>query len=156
MQKITTFLTYDGRAEEAVNLYTSLFARSKIVRTSRYGDAGPGPKGSVMSIVFELDGQTFYALNGGSSFTFAPGISLFVSCETQEELDRLWSTLSEGGKKIQCGWLVDRFGVSWQIVPRILMELLNDPDAAKATRVMNAMLGMQKLDIAGLKRAAEG
>jgi predicted 3-demethylubiquinone-9 3-methyltransferase (glyoxalase superfamily) len=156
MQKITTFLTYDGRAEEAVKLYTSLFANSKIVQTSRYGDAGPGAKGSVMSLTFEIEGQTFIALNGGPSFTFAPGISLFIRCDTQEEVDRLWEALSEGGKKIMCGWLVDRFGVSWQVVPRILGELLNDPDRAKATRVMKAMMTMQKLDIAELKRAAEG
>jgi predicted 3-demethylubiquinone-9 3-methyltransferase (glyoxalase superfamily) len=156
MQKITTFLTYDGRAEEAVNLYTSIFPRSKIVETSRYGEAGPGPKGSVMTMTFELEGQTFIALNGGPSFTFTQGISLFVSCDTQEEVDRLWEKLSEGGKTIQCGWLVDRLGVSWQIVPRVLMQLMQDPDKAKAGRVMKAMLGMVKLDIAALKRAAEG
>lgn len=156
MQKITTFLTYDGRAEEAVNLYVSLFPRSKITQVTRYGDTGPGPKGSVMVMTFELDGQPFYALNGGPSFTFTQGISLFVSCDTQEEVDRLWESLSEGGKKIQCGWLVDRFGVSWQIVPKILMELTSGPDKAKSERVMKAMMGMVKLDIAGLKRAAEG
>ena len=157
MQKITTFLTYDGRAEEAVELYTSLFPRSKVVQVTRYGDTGPGPKGSVMMVVFELEGQTFYALNGGPSFTFSQGISLFVSCDTQEEVDRYWSKLTEGGgKEIQCGWLVDRFGVSWQIVPKVLPELLGGPDKAKAQRVMKAMMGMVKLDIAALKRAAEG
>lgn len=153
MQRITTFLTFDHQAEEAVELYTSIFDRSRIVSTTRYGDAGPGPKGAVMSMVFELEGQTFYALNGGPSFQFSQGISLFVSCETQEEIDRFWAKLSLGGKPNRCGWLTDRFGVSWQIVPSILSRLLNDPDRAKSQRVMEAMLGMTKLEIAGLKRA---
>jgi len=156
MQKITTFLTFNDQAEAAVKLYTSIFKRSKIVSTSRYGDAGPGPKGSLMSATFELEGQTFMALNGGPTFTFAQGISLFVSCETQAEIDELWEKLSEGGRQVQCGWLTDRFGVSWQIVPSILGTLLNDKDPAKSRRVMNAMLQMKKLDIQGLERAYEG
>ena len=155
-QKITTFLTFDGQAENAVNLYTSVFKNSKITSTSRYGDGGPGPKGSLMSATFELDGQEFIALNGGPSFSFAQGFSLFVSCETQAELDEYWEKLSEGGKQVQCGWLTDKFGVSWQIVPSVLGKLLSDPDKQKAGRVMNAMLKMVKLDIAELKRAYEG
>jgi predicted 3-demethylubiquinone-9 3-methyltransferase (glyoxalase superfamily) len=154
VQKITTFLTYDGRAEEAVELYTSVFPNSRILSKSYYGDAGPGDPGSVMSLNFELAGQEFVALNAGPQFSFAPGISLFVSCETQEEVDELWEKLSEGGEKGPCGWLTDKFGVSWQIVPRQLGELLSDPDREKAGRVMNAMLGMRKLEIAGLEEAA--
>jgi predicted 3-demethylubiquinone-9 3-methyltransferase (glyoxalase superfamily) len=157
MQTITTFLTFNNRAEEAVNLYTSVFPRSKILSTSRYGDAGPGPKGSLMSATFELEGQTFMALNGGPSFQFSQGFSLFVSCKTQEEIDQYTAKLIEGGGElVQCGWLRDRFGVSWQIIPTILGELLSDPDPKRAGRVMKAMLGMQKLDIAALKRAADG
>ncbi len=155
MQKITTFLTFDKQAEEAVNLYTSIFKNAKIVSTSRYGEGGPWPKGTLMSATFELEGQTFIALNGGPTFTFSQGISLFVSCETQEEVDALWDKLSEGGEKLPCGWLKDRFGVSWQIVPTILGKLLNDEDPVKAKRVLGAMLGMSKLDINGLKKAYE-
>jgi len=153
MQKITTFLTYNGGAEEAVELYTSVFGNSRILSKSHYGDAGPGEKGSVMSLTFELEGQEFIALNA-SGFSFTAGISLFVSCETQEEVDELWEKLSEGGEQGPCGWLTDRFGVSWQIVPRTLGELLSDPDREKANRVMNAMLGMGKIEIAGLEEAA--
>ena len=153
MQKITTFLTFDDQAEEAVNLYTSVFANSRIVSTSRYGDGGPRPKGSFMSATFELEGQEFIALNGGPSFTFAPGISLFVRCETQDEIDELWEKLSEGGRQVACGWLTDRYGISWQIVPRILGEMLNDEDPAKAQAVMNAMLQMTKIEIDELRRA---
>lgn len=156
MQKITTFLTYNGRAEEAVKLYTSVFPHSRIVKTTRYGDAGPGPKGSVMTIAFELDGQPFVALNGGPSFTFSQGISLSVNCETQAELDLVWEGLCAGGKPIQCGWLTDRFGVSWQIVPARMGELIGDPDPAKARRTMEAMLKMVKLDIGALQRAHDG
>jgi predicted 3-demethylubiquinone-9 3-methyltransferase (glyoxalase superfamily) len=156
MQKITTFLAFNGQAEEAVKLYTSVFKNSRIVSTRRYGDAGPGPKGSVMTMVFEIEGQRFYALNGGPTFTFALGISLFVNCETQAEVDELWEKLSDGGKKGQCGWLTDRFGVSWQIVPSVLGELLGGKDAAKANRAMQAMLQMTKLDIAVLQRAYDG
>ena len=155
MQRITTFLTFNDQAEEAVNFYTSVFENSRIVSTTRYGEAGPGPKGSLMSANFELAGQQFIALNGGPSFSFAQGISLFVNCETQEEVDRYWERLSEGGEKGPCGWLTDKFGVSWQVVPRILGELLNDEDPEKAKRVMNAMLQMSKLEIEGLRRAYE-
>ena len=155
MQKITPFLWFDGQAEEAVNFYTAIFKNSKIVDVMRYGDAGPGPKGSVMSATFELDGEEFIALNGGPMFTFSPAIAFFVKCETQEEVDKYWQKLSEGGEKQRCGWLKDKYGVSWQIVPTILGQLLQDKDAGKSTRVMNAMLKMDKLDIAGLKRASE-
>ena len=154
-KKITTFLTFDDQAEEAMNLYTSVFPNSKITSTRRYGAAGPGAEGSLMTGTFELDGQEFMALNGGPSFGFAQGISLFVECETQEEVDRLWDTLSEGGQQHPCGWLSDKFGVSWQIVPRILGELLDDEDPVKANRVMSAMLQMGKIEIDVLKRAYE-
>jgi predicted 3-demethylubiquinone-9 3-methyltransferase (glyoxalase superfamily) len=153
--KITTFLTYDGEAEEAVELYTSVFSNSKIVNERRYGEAGPGEKGSLMTATFELDGQEFMALNGGPSFTFGQGISLFVDCETQEEVDRLWEKLSAGGEQLQCGWLKDKFGISWQIIPSVLGELLGDEDPEKANRVMNAMLQMGKIEIDGLRRAYE-
>ncbi|HEU4941829.1 MAG TPA: VOC family protein [Gaiellaceae bacterium] len=156
MQKITTFLTFEDRAEEAVDFYTSIFPDSRIVSTSRYGDAGPLPKGTFMSAEFELAGQPFMALNGGPSFTFAQGISLFVSCETQDEVDALWEKLSDGGEPGPCGWLTDRFGVSWQVIPRVLGELLGDEDPEKAARVMNAMLPMGKIEIEGLRRAYEG
>ena len=156
MKKITTFLTFKDQAEEAVKLYTSIFKNSRILSTSRYGDAGPGAKGSLMSANFELDGQEFVALNGGPSFEFSQGMSLMVDCENQDEVDMFWEKLSEGGSKGPCGWLTDRFGVSWQIVPRVLGELMNDPDPAKASRVMKAMLQMSKIDIAEIERAAEG
>ena len=156
MQKITTFLTFNDQAEEAVHLYISLFRNSRLVSTTRYGEAGPGPKGSVMGASFQLEGQDFIALNGGPHFTFAQGISLFVSCQTQEEIDRLYQKLSEGGEKQPCGWVKDKFGVSWQIVPPILGEMLGDKDPEKAKRVMLAMLQMQKLDIKTLERAYEG
>jgi predicted 3-demethylubiquinone-9 3-methyltransferase (glyoxalase superfamily) len=152
-KKITTFLTFDGRAEEAIQLYTSVFPDSRITSKSYYGDAGPGEKGNFMTGTFELAGQEFMALNGGPSFTFAQGISLFVDCETQEEVDDLWERLSEGGEQGPCGWLRDMFGVSWQIVPRALGEMLNDEDPGKSQAVMEAMLQMGKIDIAGLKRA---
>ena len=155
MQKITPFLWFDGKAEEAANFYTSIFENSKIVNVMRYGEAGPGPKGTVMAATFELAGREFTALNGGPMFTFSPAISLFVHCETQEEVDELWEKLSEGGEKQRCGWLKDKYGVSWQIVPTALGQLLQDKDAGKSTRVMNAMMQMNKLDIAGLRRAYE-
>ena len=155
-KKITTFLTYDGRAEAAVDLYTSVFPNSKITSTRRYGEAGPGEEGSLMTATFELDGQEFMALNGGPSFTFGQGFSLFVDCETQEEVDQLWEKLSEGGEQGQCGWLTDKFGVSWQIIPSALGELLGDENREKANRVMNAMLQMGKLEIDELKKAAAG
>ena len=153
MQKITPFLWFDDQAEEAMVFYTSIFKNSKIGSISRYGDAGPGPAGSVMSATFQLDGQEFMALNGGPVFTFSPAISFFVNCETQEEVDDLWDKLSEGGEEGQCGWLKDRYGLSWQIVPSALGEMLGDKDAEKAQRVMNAMLQMRKIDIATLRLA---
>ena len=153
MQKISPFLWFDNQAEEAVNFYTSIFKNSKVETMTRYGDAGPGPKGTVMSATFQLNGQEFMALNGGPEFTFTPAISFFVNCETQEEVDDLWEKLSEGGEKQQCGWVTDRFGVTWQIVPTALGELLNDPDDEKSSRVMQAMLKMTKIDIAELNRA---
>ena len=155
MQKITTFLTYNDQAEQAANLYISVFPNSKIVSVTRYGASGPGPKGSVMSVSFQLAGQDFFALNGGASFKFAEGISLFVNCETQAEIDDLWEKLSRGGKPGPCGWLTDKFGVSWQIVSSVLGKYLSDKDAGKSTRVMQAMLQMTKLDISKLKRAYE-
>jgi len=155
MQKITPFLWFDGKAEEAMNFYISIFKNSKVVSIMRYGDAGPGPKGTVMSATFELEGQRFIALNGGPMFTFSQAISFFVNCETQEEVDKLWEKLSEGGEKQRCAWLKDKFGVSWQIVPTVLGELLQDKDPEKSKRVMQAMLQMDKIDIAGLKRAYE-
>jgi predicted 3-demethylubiquinone-9 3-methyltransferase (glyoxalase superfamily) len=155
-QKITTFLTYGGSAEEAVELYTSIFPDSKILSKRYYGDAGPGPKGTFMTAEFELFGQRFMALNGESSvFSFAPGISLLVSCEDQAEVDEYWEKLSEGGEEGPCGWLTDKFGVSWQIVPRILGELLGDEDPVKANAVMEAMFRMRKIEIEGLKQAYE-
>jgi len=156
MPKITPFLWFDGRAEEAMNFYTSIFKNSKVGRVTRYGDAGPAPKGSVMSATFQLEGQEFMALNGGPMFSFTPAVSFFVNCETQEEVDELWEKLSEGGKKERCGWLKDKFGLSWQIIPSILGQLLGDKDPAKSARVMQAMLQMTKIEIEGLKRAARG
>ncbi|MBI3476078.1 MAG: VOC family protein [Acidobacteria bacterium] len=156
MQKITPFLWFDGKAEDAMNFYVSIFKNSQIVKVSRCGDAGPGPKGSVMSATFQLEGQDFFALNGGPQFTFTPAISLFVNCETQAEVDELWQKLSDGGKEERCGWLKDRFGLSWQIIPSALGKLMNDPDPQKASRVMMAMLQMVKIDIAGLQRAYDG
>ncbi len=153
MQKITPFLWFDGNAEEAMNFYVSIFKNSKVVSVMRCGEAGPGPKGSVMGATFELDGQRFHALNGGPKFAFTPAISLFVNCETQQEVDDLWERLSDGGEKQRCGWLKDKFGLSWQIVPSILGDLLGGKDAEKSSRAMKAMLQMDKLDIEGLKRA---
>jgi predicted 3-demethylubiquinone-9 3-methyltransferase (glyoxalase superfamily) len=153
MQKITPSLWFDGQAEEAMQFYVSTFKNSEIISIARYGDAGPGPKGSVMVATFELDGQRFLALNGGPQFTFSPAISFLVNCSTQEEVDYLWERLSEGGEKNQCGWLRDKYGLSWQIVPTILGELMQDKDPEKSKRVMQAMLQMHKLDIAGLQRA---
>jgi len=155
MQKIVPFLWFDGRAEEAMNFYVSIFKNSKVGNVTRCGDAGPGPKGSVLTASFQLEGQDFIALNGGPAYQFTPAISLFVNCETQREVDDLWDKLSDGGKIQQCGWLQDKFGVSWQIIPTTLMKLLNDKDTAKSARVMKAMLGMVKIDIEGLRRAYE-
>lgn len=155
MQKITPCLWFDGQAEEAMNFYLSVFKNGKVRDVMRYGDTGPGPKGSVLTATLEIEGQEFIALNGGSMYHFTPALSLFVRCETQEEVDRYWDALLVGGQAVQCGWLTDQFGVSWQIVPTVLGEMLKDPDAAKSARVMQAMMQMVKLDIAGLKRAYE-
>ena len=156
MHKITTFLTFDNQAEEAVNLYVSVFKNSKILNVSRYGEGAPVPTGTVMSVSFMLEGQEFMALNGGPHFTFSDGISLFVSCERQDEVDELWEKLSAGGEKGPCGWLKDRFGVSWQIIPAALGQMLGDKDPQKSQRAMQAMLKMTKIDIAALRQAFEG
>lgn len=153
MQTITPFLWFDGKAEEAMNFYVSIFKNSKVGSVSRYGEGGPGPKGSVMSATFQLLGQEFIALNGGPMFTFSPAISLFVNCETQEEVDELWEKLSAGGEKQRCGWLKDKYGLSWQIIPSILGKLLQDKDAVKSSRAMQAMLQMDKIDIKRLQQA---
>ena len=154
MQKITPFLWFDTEGEEAARFYTSVFPNSKIVEVTHYGSAGPRPDGLVMTVSFELDGQRFVALNGGPEFSFSEAISFEVSCQTQDEVDSYWNRLSEGGEEGPCGWLKDRFGVSWQIVPTVLEELLTDPDTEKAQRVMAAMLEMTKIEIDGLERAA--
>ena len=156
MQKITPFLWFDDNAEEAMNFYVSVFKNSKVGSVSRYGEAGPGPKGTVMSATFQLEGQEFMALNGGPQFKFTPAISFFVDCETQEEVDALWEKLSAGGRKDRCGWLQDKFGVSWQIIPSALRRLLNGNDPAKSQRVMKAMLQMDKIDIKRLEEARNG
>ena len=154
MQKITPFLWFDGNAEEAVNFYLSIFKNSKMGKISRYGDAGPGPKGSVMSVTFQIEGQEFFALNGGPQFKFTPAISFFVNCETQQEVDDLWEKLSAGGRTDRCGWLQDKFGLSWQIIPTVLGQLLGDKDPQRAKRAMQAMLQMTKIDIEKLQQAA--
>ena len=157
MQKITPFLWFDDKAEEAASFYTSIFRNSKIVSIARYGDAGAEvsgrPKGTVMTVAFQLEGQEFVALNGGPQFKFTEAISFVVNCQTQEEVDEYWEKLFDGGREVQCGWLKDKYGLSWQIVPTILSEMLNDPDPKKAERVMKAMLQMKKIDIKGLKQA---
>jgi len=153
MQKITPFLWFDGKAEEAMNFYVSIFNSSKVGTITRYGDAGPGPKGTVMIATFQLEGQDFIALNGGPQYSFTPAISLVVDCKTQQEVDELWEKISAGGKTDRCGWLRDKFGVSWQIVPSVLRELMADKDPEKSKRVMKAMLQMTKIDIQGLKQA---
>jgi predicted 3-demethylubiquinone-9 3-methyltransferase (glyoxalase superfamily) len=154
MQKITPFLWFDGNAEEAANFYISIFKNSNMGRISRYGDAGPGPKGSVMSVTFQIEGQEFFALNGGPQFKFTPAISFFVNCETQQEVDELWEKLSAGGRTDRCGWLQDKFGLSWQIIPTVLGQLLGDKDPQRAKRAMQAMLQMTKIDIEKLQQAA--
>jgi predicted 3-demethylubiquinone-9 3-methyltransferase (glyoxalase superfamily) len=153
MQKITPFLWFDNKAEEAMNLYVSIFKNSKVLSVARYGEAGPGPKGTVMTAQFQLEGQEFIALNGGPQFQFTEAISFCVSCETQREVDELWARLTEGGQESQCGWLKDKYGLSWQIVPTILSKLLTDKDPKKSQRVMQAMLQMKKIDIKGLQTA---
>jgi predicted 3-demethylubiquinone-9 3-methyltransferase (glyoxalase superfamily) len=155
IQKITPFLWFDHQAEEAATFYTSIFPNSKIVKVVRYGAAGPGPAGSAMTVAFQLEGQSFVALNGGPVYKFTPAISFVVNCQTQAEVDNYWEKLSAGGAEVQCGWVKDRFGLSWQIVPTVLAELLADPDPAKSQRVMKAMLAMTKMDIAALKAAYE-
>jgi predicted 3-demethylubiquinone-9 3-methyltransferase (glyoxalase superfamily) len=155
MQKITPFLWFDNQAEEAAKFYTSIFKNSKISSISHYGEVGPGPKGSVMVVTFELAGEEFMALNGGPLFKFTEAVSLSVNCETQEEVDELWEKLSEGGEKGRCGWLKDKYGLSWQINPTVLGKMLSDKDAEKSNRVMQAMLQMDKIDIGKLEQAYE-
>ena len=156
MHKITPFLWFDGKAEEAMNFYTSIFKNSKVGRVTRYGESSPGSKGAVMTATFQLDGQEFIALNGGPQFSFTPAISFFVNCENQEEVDDFWEKLSEGGKESQCGWLSDKYGITWQIVPSALGKMLSDKDPEKSKRVTQAMLQMKKLDVAKLEQAYEG
>jgi prepilin-type processing-associated H-X9-DG protein len=156
MQKITTMLWFDGHAEQAANFYTSIFKNSKITATSRFGEAGPGPKGSVMTVGFEIEGREFTALNGGPQFKFNEAVSFMIHCDTQNEVDYFWQKLTDGGKEVQCGWLKDKYGVAWQVVPDALLKFLGDPDAAKVQRVMKAMMTMVKLDIARLEQAARG
>lgn len=155
MQKITPFLWFDNNAEEAMNFYVSIFKNSKVLTVSRYGEAGPGPAGTVMTAEFALDGQEFVALNGGPRFKFTEAISFVVNCESQEEVDYFWEKLSEGGTKSRCGWLKDKFGLWWQVVPTLLAELMGDKDPEKSKRVMEAMLKMDKIEIEPLKRAHE-
>ena len=154
MQKVSPCLWFDTAAEEAARFYVSLFPNSRIVEVSRYGEAGPKPAGTVMTVVFEIDGRSFIALNGGPEFSFSEALSMSVDCEDQAEVDRLWAALSEGGQPGPCGWLKDRYGLSWQIVPRALMRLLKDPDRARANRVMQAMLKMGKIEVGALEAAA--
>jgi len=153
MQKITPFLWFDGNAEEAANFYVSVFKNSKIKSITRYGDVGPGPKDSVMTVALDLDGQEFVALNGGPQFKFSMATSFVVNCETQREVDDMWEKLSAGGKMLQCGWLTDKYGVTWQIVPTVLPKLVLGRDQAKVNKVMQAMMGMTKIDIAALQQA---
>ncbi len=154
--KIKPFLWYDSQAEEAARFYVSVFKNSKIGKVTRYGDAGPGPAGSAMTVDFELDGQPFIALNGGSQFKFTEAVSFTVPCANQEEVDHYWNALGEGGQEGPCGWLKDKYGLSWQVTPTTLSQLLNNPDKQKAKRVMAAMMTMKKIDIAQLQNAAEG
>ena len=156
MQKITPFLSFDNNAEEAANFYVSTFKNARLLNVARYGDTGPGPKGTVMTAEFEIDGQKFVALNGGPLFKFTEAVSFVVNCETQEEIDYFWEKLSAGGQKSQCGWLKDKYGLSWQVVPTVLGELMAGNDAERSNRVMQAVMQMQKLEIEPLKRAYEG
>lgn len=157
MQKITPFLWFDYQAEEAVNFYAGIFGNSEILDIARYGEDGPGPAGSVMTVSFRIEGQNFMAVNGGPIYRFTPAISFVVDCKTQEEVDRLWESLAaDGGEPGRCGWLTDKYGVSWQIVPTRLVELLSDPDPVRANRVMQAMLAMTRIDIAALEAASAG
>ena len=156
MQKITPFLWFDGTAEEAAKFYTSIFKNSSITYVGRYGEEGPGPSGSVMVVEFEIEGIGFRALNGGPEYKLTPAFSLQIDCDTQEEVDYYWDKLTEGGQEVMCGWLTDRFGVSWQVTPKVLFDLLSDPDKEKSQRVMKAMMGMVKLDTRELQKAAAG
>ncbi len=156
IQKITPFLWFEHQAEEAANFYASIFPNSKITKVTRYGPVGPGPAGSVMTVAFQLEGQSFVALNGGPHFKFTEAISFVVNCQTQEEVDFYWEKLTAGGAEVQCGWLKDKFGLSWQIVPTTLPELLNHTDSKKSQAAMKAMMTMKKIDIGALKAAAEG
>jgi predicted 3-demethylubiquinone-9 3-methyltransferase (glyoxalase superfamily) len=156
MQQISTCLWFDNQAEEAANFYMSIFKDSKLVNTMHYGEAGPGAKGSVLTVTFQINGYEIIALNGGPHFSFTPAISLFVKCKSQEEVDYYWDKLLAGGEPVHCGWLKDKFGLSWQIVPTILGEMLQDKDAVKANRVMEAMLKMIKIDIPSLQKAYDG
>lgn len=156
MRSISPFLWFDTQAEEAASFYVSLFPNSRILNTSRYSDAGPGPAGSVMVVEFELNGQRFMALNGGPHFSFNEAVSFSIDCDTQDEVDHYWTKLTDGGQELQCGWLKDRFGLSWQVNPAILGRLMTDPDPAKAARVASAMLKMKKFDIPTLERAFRG
>ena len=156
MQKITTFLWFDNNAEEAMNFYVSIFKNSKVVNVSRYGEGGPGPKDSVITGTFQLEGQQFMALNGGPQFPFTEAISLFVNCENQQEVDELWEKLTDGGEESQCGWLKDKYGLSWQIIPTALGEMLSSKDPEKSGRAMQAMLKMQKIDVKTLRDAYDG
>jgi predicted 3-demethylubiquinone-9 3-methyltransferase (glyoxalase superfamily) len=155
IQRITPFLWFDGRAEEAAGFYAGIFPNSKIVKVVRFSAAGPGPAGSAMTVEFQLNGQSFVALNGGPHFKFNEAISFVVNCQTQAEVDAYWEKLSAGGAEVQCGWLKDKFGLSWQIVPTVLPQLLSGPDPEKSARVMNALMGMKKLDIRALQKAYE-
>lgn len=155
-QKIVTFLWFDQNAEEAMNHYVSIFKNAKVVNVTRWGDAGPGPKGSVLTVTFELDGQRFMGVNGGPMFKFSEAVSLMINCDSQEEIDYYWERLCEGGAESQCGWLKDKFGLSWQVVPRVLGEMMQDKDPRKTGRVMEAVLKMVKLDIGTLREAYEG
>lgn len=156
MQKITPFLWFDNNAEEAMNYYVSIFKNSKVLKVTRYGDAGPGPKGTVMTAEFQLDGQEFVGLNGGPKFPFTWAVSFVVNCETQEEVDYFWEKLSDGGEKSRCGWVKDKFGLWWQVTPTVLVEMIGDKDPERSQRVMEAMMQMDKIEIEPLKRAYEG
>jgi len=155
IQKITPFLWFDNQAEEAMNFYVSIFKDSKVLSISRYGEGAPVPAGTVMTASFQIEGQQFTALNGGPLFSFTPAISFVIDCKTQEEVDHYWEKLTEGGEEVQCGWLKDKFGVSWQVVPEVLGRLLNNPDPNKAQRAMQAMFTMKKIDISQLQEAAD-
>jgi predicted 3-demethylubiquinone-9 3-methyltransferase (glyoxalase superfamily) len=157
MQKITPFLWFDDQAEEAMNFYVSIFPNSRVLGVTHYGEEGPGPKGTVMTAAFELDGQEFVALNGGPRFKFTEAVSFVVNCETQQEIDYYWKKLTaDGGEEVQCGWLTDKYGLSWQVVPAKIREWMQDKDPARSQRVMHAVMGMKKLDIAAMERAYEG